>query len=53
MLAALSASNAGIERLQTSIVSGNKADFGLMVMDPNPLRIEAVTNSPCASRERR
>jgi len=30
------------QRLQTSIVSGHKADFGLMVMDPNPLKVEAV-----------
>jgi chlorite dismutase len=28
------------ERLQTSIVSGHKADFGLMLMDPDPLRID-------------
>ncbi len=30
------------ERLQTSIVSGHKADFGLMLMDPNPLKIDKV-----------
>ncbi|HVX14422.1 MAG TPA: hydrogen peroxide-dependent heme synthase [Pirellulales bacterium] len=29
-------------RLQTSVVSGHKADFGLMLMDPDPLRIDAV-----------
>jgi chlorite dismutase len=29
-------------RLQTSVVSGNKADFGLMVMDVNPLKIEGI-----------
>ncbi len=29
-------------RLQTSIVSGHKADFGLMLMDPDPLKVEAV-----------
>lgn len=29
-------------RLQTSIVAGNKADFGLMIMDPNPLKIDTV-----------
>jgi chlorite dismutase len=28
--------------LQTSVVSGHKADFGLMVLDPNPLKIDAV-----------
>lgn len=30
------------QRLQTSIVSGHKADFGLMIMDPNPLVIDRV-----------
>lgn len=30
------------ERLQTSIVSGHKADFGLMLMDPNPLKVDKV-----------
>ncbi|MEE2685735.1 MAG: hydrogen peroxide-dependent heme synthase [Planctomycetota bacterium] len=30
------------ERLQTSIVSGHKADFGLMIMDPDPLVIDRV-----------
>ncbi len=30
------------ERLQTSVVSGHKADFGLMLMDPDPLKIDAV-----------
>ena len=29
-------------RLQTSIVSGHKADFGLMVLDPHPLKIDAL-----------
>jgi len=29
-------------RLQTSIVSGHKGDFGLMLMDPHPLKIDAV-----------
>jgi chlorite dismutase len=29
-------------RLQTSIVSGHKADFGLMVLDPDPLKIDRV-----------
>ncbi len=29
-------------RLQTSIVSGHKADFGLMLLDANPLKIDAV-----------
>jgi len=30
------------ERLQTSIVSGHKADFGLMLMDPDPLVVDSV-----------
>lgn len=29
-------------RLQVSIVSGNKADFGLMLLDPDPLKIDRV-----------
>lgn len=29
-------------RMQLSITSGHKADFGLMMLDPNPLRIDAV-----------
>ena len=29
-------------RLQPSVVSGHKADFGLMLMDGDPLRIDAV-----------
>jgi chlorite dismutase len=29
-------------RLQTSLVSGHKADFGLMLLDANPLVIDAV-----------
>ncbi len=29
-------------RLQTSLVSGHKADFALMVMDVNPLKVEDV-----------
>jgi len=30
------------ERLQVSVVSGQKADFGLMVMDPDPLKVDSV-----------
>jgi len=37
------------ERLQTSIVSGHKADFGLMLMDPDPLRIDAACQRIAAS----
>jgi chlorite dismutase len=29
-------------RLQTTIVSGQKADFGLMLLDPDPLKIDGV-----------
>lgn len=36
----LATSEDGPERLQISIVSGHKADFGLMIMDPNPLTID-------------
>ncbi len=32
-------------RLQTGIVSGHKADFSLMMMDPDPLKIESVHQS--------
>ncbi|MCH2600117.1 MAG: chlorite dismutase family protein, partial [Pirellulales bacterium] len=38
----LTSTEDGPERLQVSIVSGHKADFGLMVMDPNPLTIDRV-----------
>ncbi|ADB15188.1 Chlorite dismutase [Pirellula staleyi DSM 6068] len=37
-------------RLQTSIVSGHKADFGLMLMDADPLKIDAVHQSLMASQ---
>lgn len=30
------------QRVQTSVVSGHKADFGLMVLDPDPLKIDAL-----------
>lgn len=29
-------------RLQSSIVSGHKADFGVMAMDPDPLKLDAL-----------
>jgi chlorite dismutase len=38
------------QRLQTSIVSGQKADFGLMLMDPDPLKIDAVKQRLAASQ---
>ena len=37
-------------RLQTSIVSGHKADFGLMLMDPDPLKVEGVHQRLMATR---
>ena len=37
------------QRLQTSVVSGHKADFGLMLMDPHPLKIQAVHQRLMAS----
>ena len=40
LISALVLSENGPARLQTSIVSGHKADFGLMIMDPDPLVIE-------------
>jgi peroxiredoxin len=49
LITALDPANAGIERLQTSIVSGHKADFALMLMDPDPLKIDAVHQSVLAS----
>lgn len=36
-------------RLQTSIVSGHKADLGLMIMDPDPLLIDGVRQALRAS----
>jgi peroxiredoxin len=37
------------KRLQTSIVAGHKADFGLMLLDPDPLKIDAVHQRLLAS----
>lgn len=39
----------GPRRLQTSIVSGHKADFSLMIMDPNPLTVDTVHQKIMAS----
>jgi len=36
-------------RMQTSIVAGQKADFGLMLLDPDPLKIDAVHQRLLAS----
>jgi len=37
------------QRLQTSVVSGHKADFSLMLMDPNPLKIDSIHQQLLAS----
>lgn len=38
------------KRLQTSIVSGHRADLALMILDPDPLVIDSVQQSIRASR---
>src|SRR4030095_14428903 len=30
------------QRLQTRVVSGHKGDFGIMLMDPHPLKMQTV-----------
>ena len=37
-----SASPSAPQRLQLGIVSGHKADFSLMLMDPDPIKVEAI-----------
>ncbi|GIX04502.1 MAG: heme peroxidase [Planctomycetaceae bacterium] len=37
------------QRLQVFAVAGQKADFGLMMMDPNPLRLEGIRQQLRAS----
>ncbi len=37
-------------RMQISVVSGHKADFGLMLMDPDPLKIDAIHQRLLAGR---
>ena len=37
-------------RMQTSVVSGGKADLALMLMDPDPLKIDAVKHAIRSSR---
>ena len=37
-------------RLQTSVVSGHKADFSLMLMDPHPLKVNGVHQAVLASK---
>ncbi|MGH7127439.1 MAG: hydrogen peroxide-dependent heme synthase [Planctomycetaceae bacterium] len=38
------------ERIQTSIISGHKADLGLMILDPDPLTIDSVVQAIRTSR---
>ncbi|MCA9064120.1 MAG: heme-dependent peroxidase [Planctomycetaceae bacterium] len=38
------------DRMQVSVVSGHRADLGLMMMDADPLKIDAVTQRIRASR---
>jgi peroxiredoxin len=37
-------------RMQASIVSGHKADFGLMLLDPDPLKVDRVRQRLAACR---
>ncbi|HXY33052.1 MAG TPA: heme-dependent peroxidase, partial [Planctomycetaceae bacterium] len=37
------------QRLQCSLISGQKADLGLMLLDPDPLLIDAMAQSIRAS----
>lgn len=37
-------------RIQTGVTSGHKADFSVMLMDPDPLKIESVHQSIMASQ---
>lgn len=45
----LNPETAGVERMQLSITSGHKADFGLMLMDPDPLAVDRVCQKLRAS----
>lgn len=48
-IAALTLGDNGPQRLQLGLVSGHKADFSLMVMDPDPIKIESVHQNLMAS----
>lgn len=39
---ALDPENTAVAQMQSFLVSGDKADFGLMMLDPDPLKIDAV-----------
>jgi len=50
LLAALSPADADrTERFQGYIISGHKADFAIMAMDPDPLKVDAIHQSIMAS----
>jgi hydrogen peroxide-dependent heme synthase len=50
MIATLTAASADTPiRLQTSIVAGGKADFGVMLLDPDPLKIDRIHQRLLAS----
>jgi len=38
------------QRVQTSVISGHKADLGLLIMDPDPLVIDSIRQGIRASR---
>ncbi len=40
----------GVERIQLSVTSGHKADFGLMVLDPDPLAVDRVHQAVLSSK---
>ncbi len=44
------AGDAAPTRLQTTIISGQKADFGLLLLDPDPLKIDHVHQRLLASQ---
>ncbi len=50
LLEILSPERAGAtQRTQVSVVSGHRADLGILLMDPDPLKIDAVTQQVRAS----
>jgi len=51
LVAALdSAGETATERMQVSAVSGHRADLGVMLMDPDPLKIDAIMQAIRSSR---
>ena len=39
----------GLERVQAFVVAGHKADFGVMAMDPDPLKLDRLSQALSAS----